>query len=75
MTFPALMHEVHTLRRLGVPPMTVRTRWMFASQRRLVRRCECETDCPQTGPFPQTSQVAATVFSQVGLSRLTSVSG
>jgi hypothetical protein len=26
-----------------------------------VRRCECETDMPKPGPFPQTSQTAAIV--------------
>ncbi len=39
-TLPAFRHEVHTLRRLGVPATTARTRWMFGFQRRLVRRCE-----------------------------------
>ena len=33
--------------------------WMFGFQRRWVRRCECETDMPKPGPFPQTSQTAA----------------
>ena len=62
-TLPALMHEVHTFSRLGVAPMSVRTRWMFGFQRRLVRRWECEMLCPKPGPLPQTSQVAATVHS------------
>ena len=44
----------------GVPPTTVRTRWMLGFQRRLVRRCECEMLCPKEGPLPQTSQLAAT---------------
>lgn len=62
-TFPALRQEVQTLRRLGAPSTTARTRWMLGFQRRLVRRCECETEYPQTGPLPQMSQVAATIFS------------
>ena len=62
-TLPALMHEVHTFRRLGVEPTTARTRWMLGFQRRLVRRCEWEMLCPKPGPLPQTSQVAATVHS------------
>jgi len=33
---------------------------MFGSQRRLVRRWECETFIPKLGDFPQTSQTAAT---------------
>ena len=38
---------------------TARTAWMFGFQRRLVRRCECDTDLPKPGPFPQTSHTAA----------------
>src|SRR5271157_3533243 len=34
---------------------------MLGSQRRLVRRCECDTDLPKPGPFPQISQTAAMV--------------
>jgi len=52
---------VHTLRRLGVPLVTVRTFWMFGFQRRLVRTWECEIECPKPGPLPQTSQLAAMV--------------
>jgi hypothetical protein len=62
-TLPALRQEVHTLTRLGVPPTSVRTRWMLGFQRRLVRTWECEIECPKPGPLPQTSQVAATVAS------------
>lgn len=51
---------MHALTRLGVPATTVRTRWMFGFQRRLVRRWECEMLCPKLGPLPQTSQLAAT---------------
>jgi hypothetical protein len=56
---PARMHDVQTLTRFGVPPMSARTRWMFGSQRRLVRRWECETFIPKFGFLPQTSQTAA----------------
>ena len=36
MILPALMQEVHTLTRLGVPPTMARTRWMLGSKRRRV---------------------------------------
>src|SRR5690606_29960679 len=49
-TLPALMQLVQTLRRLGAPFTSARTRWMFGFQRRLVRRCECDTDMPHDGP-------------------------
>ena len=42
-TLPALRHEVQTLTRFGAPLIKARTRWMFGSKRRFVRRCECET--------------------------------
>ena len=64
-TRPALMQEVHTFRRLGVPPTMARTRWTFGFQRRRVRRCECETLLPKPGPLPQMSQTEATVRSIV----------
>src|SRR6516164_10144710 len=54
------MQEVHTYRRLGVPPTMARTRWTFGFQRRRVRRCECETLLPKPGPLPQMSQTEAT---------------
>lgn len=60
-TFPAFRQEVHTFRRFGVPPVTVRTFWMFGFQRRFVRRWECEMLWPKLGALPQTSHVAATV--------------
>src|SRR5882672_7826626 len=60
MTLPALMQEVHELKRFGVPPITARTVWMFGFQRRRVRRCECEMLLPKPGLLPQTSQLAAT---------------
>ena len=58
-TLPARMQEVQTLMRFGEPSMSARTRWMFGSQRRLVRRWECETFIPKFGFLPQTSQTAA----------------
>src|SRR5579862_9920907 len=60
---PALMQEVHTLSRLGVPDTMARTFWMFGFQRRRVRRCECDTLLPKPGPLPQMSQTEATVRS------------
>jgi hypothetical protein len=39
---------------------TARTRWMFGSQRRFVRRCEWDTFIPKLGCFPQISHTAAT---------------
>ena len=60
LTLPALMHEVQTLMRFGVPLTTVRTDWMLGYQRRGVRRCECEIELPKPGRLPQMSQVAAT---------------
>ena len=53
------MQPVHTLSRVGVPFTKARTRWMFGFQRRLVRTCECDTDMPQDGRFPQTSHTDA----------------
>ena len=58
-TFPARMHDVQTLMRFGEPSMSARTRWMFGSQRRFVRRWECETFIPKFGFLPHTSQTAA----------------
>ena len=66
MTLPALMHDVHTFCRLGVPPTRVRIDWMLGFQRRGVRRCECEMLLPKPGPLPQTSQLAATVSNSRG---------
>ena len=60
-TLPALMHEVHTFKRLRWDTPTLAwTVWMFGFHRRLVRRWECETDLPKPGPLPQTSHTAAT---------------
>ena len=58
-TLPDLRHPVHTFSRLGVPSTRARTRWMFGFQRRLVRRCECDTDMPHEGFLPHTSQTEA----------------
>src|SRR3990170_4387271 len=59
---PDLMQPVHTLTRLTVPSTRARTRWMFGFQRRLVRRCECDTDMPHEGFLPHTSHTEAMVF-------------
>jgi hypothetical protein len=59
MTLPALMHDVHAWMRFGVPFTSARTRWMFGSQRRLIRLCENVTDLPNHGFLPQMSQTAA----------------
>jgi uracil-DNA glycosylase len=58
---PALMQEVHAFTRFLFAPgwLTECTTWMFGSQRRLVRRWECDTDLPKPGPFPQISHTAA----------------
>src|SRR5918994_6789105 len=56
---PDLMQPVHTLTRLTVPSTRARTRWMFGFQRRLVRRCECDTDMPHEGFLPHTSHTEA----------------
>src|SRR6478609_9395430 len=53
------MQPVHACTRFGAPPTMARTRCTFGFQRRLVRRCEWETDMPQLGCFPQMSQTAA----------------
>src|SRR5215204_4542172 len=58
-TLPDLMQPVHTLTRLTVPSTRARTRWMFGFQRRLVRRCECDTDMPHEGFLPHTSHTEA----------------
>ena len=58
-TFPALMQDVQTLIRVGDPATSARTRWMFGSQRRFVRRWECETFIPNDGFLPQISQTDA----------------
>ena len=60
-TLPALRQETQTFTRFGVPEIMARTRWMFGFQRRLLRICECEIECPKPGPLPQTSQLEATM--------------
>lgn len=62
-TFPAFKQEVQTFRRRLRPDTKARTRWMFGFQRLLVRRWEWEMLCPNPGPLPQISQLAATVIS------------
>ena len=69
-TLPALMQEVHTFRRLGVPDTIARTVWMFGFQRRRVRTCECDTLLPKPGPLPQTSQTEATAASTSRIGRV-----
>lgn len=56
---PALMHDVQAFTRRGVPSTRARTRWMFGSQRRLLRLWEKVTALPKNGFFPQTSHTAA----------------
>jgi hypothetical protein len=58
-TFPARIHEVHTLMRRGVPFTTALTLWMFGFQRLFVRRCEWLRLMPNEGCLPHTSQTAA----------------
>ncbi len=58
-TLPERRQPVHTFMRTGVEPTRARTRWMFGFQRRLVRRCECETFMPKDGFLPQISQTDA----------------
>lgn len=60
-TLPALMHDVQTCRRRGVPFTSARTFWMFGFQRRLFRLWENVTALPKNGFFPQTSHTAAIV--------------
>ena len=58
-TLPERMQDVQALSRLGDPSTRARTRWMFGSQRRLVRRWEWLTLIPNDGFLPQTSHTAA----------------
>lgn len=61
---PAFRHEVHTVMRRLVPGAIIaRTVCTLGFQRRCVRRWECETDIPNPGLLPQTSQMLATVDS------------
>ncbi len=66
-TRPARMHDVQTWSRRGVPSTRTRTRWMFGSHLRFVRRCECETFIPKLGDFPHTSHTAATTTTHLVL--------
>lgn len=58
-TRPARRQEVQTFSRFDVPSTRARTRWIFGSQRRLVRRWEWLKFIPNEGFFPQSSQTAA----------------
>ena len=70
-TLPALMQEVQTLSRLGLPDTIARTRWMFGFQRRLVFFFDQGTLWPNPGLLPHTSHTAATgVRSQMRSYRL-----
>lgn len=60
-----LMQLVQTFIRLVSPFTLARTRWMFGLKRRLVRTCECETDLPNCGDFPQMSHTEATRSSSI----------
>jgi DAK2 domain fusion protein YloV len=53
------MQPVQTFIRFEDPSTLARIRWMFGFQRRLVRRCECDTDMPHDGPLPHTSHFDA----------------
>jgi hypothetical protein len=59
-TLPALMQEVQTLSRFGLPETVARIRWMFGFQRRLVFFLDQGTLWPNPGLLPHTSQTAAT---------------
>ncbi len=56
---PAFRHLAHALTRFGDPPTIARTRCTLGFQRRLDRRCECETRIPKKGVLPQMSQTEA----------------
>ena len=60
MTLPALMQDVQTLSRLGLPATMARTRWIFGFQRRLVFFFDHGTLWPNPGLLPHTSHTAAT---------------
>ena len=60
-TLPALMHDVQTCSRRGVPSTRARTFWMFGFHRRLLRLWENVTALPKNGFFPHTSHTAAIV--------------
>jgi hypothetical protein len=61
-TLPDRMQEVQAFSLLGEPFTTTRTRWMFGSQRRFVRRWEWLMLIPKDGFLPQTSHTAAMTF-------------
>jgi hypothetical protein len=47
---------VQTYARFATPFTSMRTRWRFGSNRRLVATIECERLWPNAGFFPQTEQ-------------------
>jgi hypothetical protein len=57
-TFPALMQDVQTRIRFGVPSTMTRTRWMFGCQVRFVARMELLTLWPELGRLPQIEHFA-----------------
>jgi hypothetical protein len=59
-TLPALMQEVQTLSRFGLPETVARIRWMFGFQRRFVFFLDQGTLWPNPGLLPHMSQTAAT---------------
>ena len=58
-TLPERMQPVQTWIRRGAPFTSARTRWMFGSHRRFVRRWEWLMFMPNDGFLPQTSHTAA----------------
>jgi hypothetical protein len=61
-TLPERMQDVQAFSLFGEPSTTARTRWMFGSQRRFVRRWEWLMLIPKDGFLPQTSHTAAMTF-------------
>ena len=53
-TLPAFRQRVQTYTRRGVPPSSMRTRWRFGSNRRLVATIEWLRLWPNDGPFAHT---------------------
>jgi hypothetical protein len=56
-TLPAFKQRVHTYTRRGVPASSIRTRWRFGSNRRLVATIEWLRLWPNDGPFAHTWQI------------------
>ena len=59
-TLPALIHDVQTFSRFGLPDTVACTRWMFGFQRRLVFFLDQGTLWPNPGLLPHMSHTAAT---------------